>query len=494
MATFKKGNKKASRHRVGASIIKLKGKSGYYIRWYDRREDFRDFTVTATLPHKLSLKPAKQDGLQITKKPKKDVLLVNRVDVGDVILKAAGFPVNTVEEFNAQLKAFDGKQILIHVNKGGKTGTTPRFVKAGNTTVEARRSLNNLDNIKKKREEQKPKVNVVFSQLVNDFLDWAVTPTAGYAKSWLKDIKRIMKIHSERWGALPIEEITPLEIQRWINKRAVDVTASTLNNELSPLRKAFQLAVTQWDYLKEDPTRNISFRQPPASVPKYLSEEEVNTLLEIARAADNFRLNPVITSKGGIRKSMLGQTADELRTNRYNADGTFDTARISFLLLTALRKGQFIDLKWEQYNKKSGTITLQTTEEHSEKGRKVNVIPLPKKAKAIISGQPKNSEYIFPNLIGGRDEQIGRRMKKIFKKFEDETDKNMHLHILRHTALTQLLKYSGNIAAVSKYAGHSNIKTTEIYAHILDDQLKEITADFDFTSTRNDIDDAVQKK
>ena len=62
----------------------------------------------------------------------------------------------------------------------------------------------------------------------------------------------------------------------------------------------------------------------------------------------------------------------------------------------------------------------------------------------------------------------------------------MHLHILRHTALTQLLKYSGNIAAVSKYAGHSNIKTTENYAHILDDQLKEITADFDFTGTRND--------
>ena len=189
-------------------------------------------------------------------------MLVNRVDVGDVILKAAGFPVNTVEELNMQLKAFAGKQILIHVNKGGKTGTTPRFVKAGSTT----------------------------------------------------------------------------------------------------------------------------------------------------------------------------------------------------------------------------------TEEHSEKGRKVNVIPLPKKAKAIINGQPKNSDYIFPNLIGGRDEQIGKRMGRIFKTFEEDTGRSMHLHILRHTALTQLLKYSQNIAAVSKYAGHSNIKTTEIYAHILDEQLKEITADFDFTSDESNTD------
>ena len=63
------------------------------------------------------------------------------------------------------------------------------------------------------------------------------------------------------------------------------------------------------------------------------------------------------------------------------------------------------------------------------------------------------------------------------------------MHILRHTALTQLLKHSGNIAAVSKYAGHANIKTTEIYVHILDEQLKEITADFDFASEESNADE-----
>ena len=489
MATFKNGNKKASKHRVGSSIIKLKGKSGYYVRWYERRENLCDFTITATPTHKLSLKPAKKAGLEIRKKPKKDAVLANRIDVGDVILKIAGVTVNSIEEFNTQLKEFNGKQILVHVNKGGKTGTKPLLIKAGTNLEQAKKTLNNLDNIKKQKAEQKTKTNIVFSQLVNDFLEWADTPAAGYAKSWLKDITRIMKVHSERWGALPIEKITPAEIQSWINKRSKDVAASTLNNELSPLRKAFQLAVTPWDYLKEDPTHNISFRQPAASIPKYLSEEEVATLFTTVRRADNFRLNPVITSKGGIRKKTLGQTAEELRKNRYNKNGTFDTARIYFLLLTALRKSQFIDLKWDQYDKTRGTITLQTTEEHSEKSRRVNVLPLPKKAKEIIDGQPKNSDYIFPNFIGGKDDQIGKRVGRMFKKFEEETGTHMHLHILRHTALTQLLKHSGNIAAVSKYAGHANIKTTEIYAHILDDQLKEITADFDFAGNDNNIND-----
>ena len=97
MATFKYGNKKAAKHRVGSSIIKLKGKPGYYVRWYERRENLCDFTITATPTHKLSLKPAKKTGLEISKKPKKDALLANRIDVGDVILKIAGVTVSRIQ-------------------------------------------------------------------------------------------------------------------------------------------------------------------------------------------------------------------------------------------------------------------------------------------------------------------------------------------------------------------------------------------------------------
>jgi len=434
------------------------------------------------------LAPAKPKGLEVTKTPSKNAILANRVVKGDVILKVAGTSVNTVEKFNSELEKHSGKQIMVHVNKGGKTGTKPLMKKAGKNREEAKKALANFEEFVK--DDTKTKTNVIFLQLVNDFLDWAKSPVAGYSKTWLKDIDRIMLKHNERWGAIPLDCISAANIQLWINERSKDVSVSTVNNDLSPLRKAFQLAVKLWKYIDNDPTKDISFGQPAVSIPKYLSEEEVATLFTTVRSADDFRLNPVISSKGGIRKKTLGQTADELRKNRYNKNGTFDTARIHFLLLTALRKSQFIDLKWEQYDKKRGTITLQTTEEHSEKSYRVNVIPLPKKAKEIIDGQPKNSNYIFPNFIGGKDDQTGKRVGRIFKKFEEETGTHMHLHILRHTALTQLLKHSGNIAAVSKYAGHANIKTTEIYAHILDEQLKEITADFNFTSgSNNNIND-----
>jgi len=140
----------------------------------------------------------------------------------------------------------------------------------------------------------------------------------------------------------------------------------------------------------------------------------------------------------------------------------------------------FVDLKWDQYDKESGTITLQKTEEHSEKSRRSNIISLPKKAIEIIDGQPKNSEYIFPNLCGGRDLSIANRLSRgIFKTYEEKTGKHIHLHMLRHTAITYLLRHTENIVLVKEFAGHRKIETTLIYAKILIEDMKKAVTDFD---------------
>ena len=479
MATFQSGNKAAKKRRVGPGIVKLKGKKGLYLRWYETREKYQDQTITADMPHGLSLQPAPQGGVTVTRKPGAKNPFCKLLEKDDAILKIAGKNINSQDDLERVLEEYKGKQVLMRINKGGKAGTIPRFAKAGNNREEAKAFLADWGTIKKKREKAKDKTEVTFSQLVDEFLKWAETPSAGYSKTWLKDVKRIIEGHRTRWGALPLNKITPELIRRWYNERASKVAASTLVNEISPLRRAFKLAIREYKYIKEDPSKDITFRQPAARTPHYLSEEEIEQLMAIARTRDANRLNPEMTFKGGVTYNILGQTADELRTNRYNSDGTFDTARIRFLMLTALRKSQFIDLKWTNYDAKRGTLTLQTTDEHSEKTRKVHVIPLPEAAKTIITGQPRNSTYIFPNLEGNHDAEIAKRIRKVFKAFEKEHAKHVHLHMLRHTGLTQLLKHSQNIAAVSKYAGHSNIKTTEIYAHVLDQQLQEITSDFD---------------
>ena len=49
--------------------------------------------------------------------------------------------------------------------------------------------------------------------------------------------------------------------------------------------------------------------------------------------------------------------------------------------------------------------------------------------------------------------------------------KDIHPHSLRHTFATDLLRSTKNLRLVQKALGHSNIETTSIYAHIVDEEL-----------------------
>jgi len=51
--------------------------------------------------------------------------------------------------------------------------------------------------------------------------------------------------------------------------------------------------------------------------------------------------------------------------------------------------------------------------------------------------------------------------------------------MLRHTAFTHPLGYSGDIALVKEYAGHKDVKTTMVYAHVLDSRIRMVTKGFD---------------
>ena len=50
--------------------------------------------------------------------------------------------------------------------------------------------------------------------------------------------------------------------------------------------------------------------------------------------------------------------------------------------------------------------------------------------------------------------------------------KDIHPHSLRHSFATDLLRATKNLRLVQKALGHSNIETTTIYAHIVDEELE----------------------
>jgi integrase len=477
---FKEGNQAArsARGKIGPRIVRLKHKPGYYIRWYEMRQAAQLIHVAATPDHGLQLQPCVKGGLVVMAQPKRATPFARVLQQSDIILAAAGQSVNSPEDFMAILAAHTGKTIGFQINRGGKYGTTPRFMKAGDTRDLAKEFLSRWQDVRRARDLGLTAKALTFAQLAQDYLQWAET-LGGYSPSWLHEVKRIAAKHVERWGVWRLDQMHPSVFSDWAERRYAETSPYTVHKELHTLRGIFKVAIKN-HHIAASPVQQIQVRKPPASTPKYLAQDEIATLIACAEQVDKHRLESVMSGKGTHRFRRSGKNID-LLLRFYNRDGTFDAARIRFLLLSALRKSQFIDLRWQQYDSKRGTITLQTTHEHSEKSRRVSVLPLPDEAIKIIEGQPRLGDYVFPNTDGGHDLQIQKRFERIACLFKAKTSKHVHLHMLRHTALTYLLQYTRDIALVSKFAGHSKIETTQIYAHVLEERMRQATKGFDIT-------------
>jgi integrase len=465
-ATGTRGRK----YHSGAHIMRMKGRPGWFIRWVEPRGETLviPYTPGAGDPQ-LDVRAGKHGCIVVTNPPAKHPLH-RQIKVGDTIVKVGEVRVHDSAQLAQALTEYTDKAIGLRV-KRGKSGNTYRWKKAGDTRDEAEAALGQFL-VNRDREKAGLPVNHTpagysFQQLADETTEWAQSPLSGYSKSWAYNVLIFLRVHARRWGHMSLADITPALLGQWADKRATEVSGSGLGNEIKALRAAFKLAVLR-QYTTTDPTAGMMIPKPRAARPKYLTEEQLTMLLECARAADAHRLEP----------SAVAPYNTAIMRKWYNADGTFDTVRVRFLLMTGLRKAQLTSLTWQQYDAKRGAIVLESRPDHSEKSKRVNVIPLPREARVIIEGQPQGAPYIFSNLRGGRDVQIGNRMARIFASVQERGGGHIHLHLLRHTALTALLKHTHDIAAVQRYAGHADVKTTTRYAWILDDELKAMTEDF----------------
>jgi site-specific recombinase XerD len=92
--------------------------------------------------------------------------------------------------------------------------------------------------------------------------------------------------------------------------------------------------------------------------------------------------------------------------------------------------------------------------------------------------KPANSRLFFTTRRGDRicDVYVWQAVKRLTRKAG--IDKNIHPHSLRHTFATDLYRNTKNIALVQKALGHSDISTTMIYTHIVDDELMDAMKNF----------------
>ena len=134
-----------------------------------------------------------------------------------------------------------------------------------------------------------------------------------------------------------------------------------------------------------------------------------------------------------------------------------------FSALTGLRHSDIQKLRWKEISIENNVVRLNFTQ---KKTKGVEYTPISQQAFQLC-GEPRQPEqFVFEDLPN--PSWISRPLKKWIEKAEIK--KNITFHCFRHTFATLQLSNGTDIYTVSKMLGHTNVKTTQVYAKIVDEK------------------------
>ena len=206
--------------------------------------------------------------------------------------------------------------------------------------------------------------------------------------------------------------------------------------------KAFYNYLLDNNLIKTNPAANIKMPKIEKKLPKFLTEEEVDKLLDI-------RLTKPIDYRN---KAML-----------------------ELLYATGMRISELLNLTLSNYNEEDASVKVMG------KGSKERIIPIGditiKYLNLYINEyrnfilKDKISDYLFINYNGSKMSRQG--FFKILKNLCDECgiQKEISPHVLRHSFATHLLNNGADLRIIQELLGHENISTTEIYSHLSKEKL-----------------------
>lgn len=116
------------------------------------------------------------------------------------------------------------------------------------------------------------------------------------------------------------------------------------------------------------------------------------------------------------------------------------------------------------------------------KGKKDRYVPLPASILEQLRTyfrQYRPKQYLFEGQYGGA--YAVRSAQTVFKQAMQKAGINKHvgIHGLRHSYATHLLEAGTDIGFIQKLLGHEDIKTTLLYAQVMDRNLKQIKSPLD---------------
>jgi integrase len=251
------------------------------------------------------------------------------------------------------------------------------------------------------------------------------------------------------------------------------------NRAIDYLSSMLTWAVDQ-DWMPANPARKASKkRHKEKGRDRYLTDGEW-TALERELDARPFRqLIPVGSRAKG--RQMEERTLEDARLETF-----LSCEAIRLFLLTGCRKTEALSAEWSQFDLDRGIWTKPSTSTKQKKEHKIPLDPRAVQRLQAIRASHSDPKYVFPAqerlavMQSGRVPKTGGPQKDVSKLWRtlrrDLNLPDVRLHDLRHSHASALVNDGVDILKVKSLLGHSTIRTTERYAHVADDPLREALA------------------
>ena len=240
-----------------------------------------------------------------------------------------------------------------------------------------------------------------------------------------------------------LSEITPSMVNEFKMKRRIDgVGPASINRELAVLKNAFNKAIKEWGWVRENPVTKIPLEKEPPGRVRYLTDEEFERLLEGCPEW----LRPIVL-----------------------------TARH-----TGLRRENILSLKWYQVDLFRRVITIERTKNGERLGIPINdtLMELFKKLSKV---RYIGSEYVFYHPAAKKKNAKrrfdGKRYFEVKNSFQEALEKagikDFRFHDLRHCFASALVQRGADLYEVQRLLGHKNPSMTQRYAHLAPENLRD---------------------
>ena len=261
--------------------------------------------------------------------------------------------------------------------------------------------------------------------------------------SYRNDLKGFAEWCSK--NSLTLWEVQSSHVQDYIAHRFPLVKVRSINRLIATLRRFYRYALLA-NLIKQDPTLHIEAPKMPKSLPKTLSESQVEDLLN----------TPDVNTPLGLR----------------------DRAMLELLYASGLRVSELVNVSIAEVSTQDGVVRV------TGKGSKTRLVPMGQEAAEWIDRYLANarseilkgslSDAVFVTTRG--DAMTRHAFWHIIQRYALQAGISQHIspHVLRHAFATHLLNHGADLRVVQMLLGHADISTTQIYTHVARERLQQL--------------------